>query len=284
MKLPISVIVLTYNEEAKIEECLRSVADFIEDIFIVDSFSTDNTLLIAKKYTEKIYTHTFEDYSKQRNWALKNLPIQTEWVFNLDADIRVDESLKTELINEFSSNQANKYNGYLITRKTIFMGKWIKHGGCYPVYHAVLFKKAHGMCEEARYNQHFVVEGKTKILKGCLIDVVSDNLSNYIIRHNRWTSIDALDQFLEEDQISRNIGVKQKLFGNPMERRRYFRRLYLKLPLLIKPFIYFLYRYFLRLGFLDGKEGLIFHTLHAFWCQFVIDAKIYEIEMQNKSK
>src|SRR3990167_9149717 len=132
MQLPLTVIILTFNEEKNFESCLESVYDWAKEIFIVDSFSTDKTLEIAKKYTDKIYQHPFEDYSKQRNWALNNLLIKTEWVFNLDADIRVSEELQKELVKIFSNNEEKNYNGFLITRKTIFLGRWIKHGGHYP--------------------------------------------------------------------------------------------------------------------------------------------------------
>ena len=187
-----------------------------------------------------------------------------------------------ELVKIFSNNEEKNYNGFLITRKTIFLGRWIKHGGHYPVYHAVLFRHGYGFCEEARYNQHFVTNGKVKKLKGALIDVVTEDLTAFTMRHNKWASLDAYDQILGEDQISNKTGVKQNIFGNPMERRRYFRNLYLRFPLLVKPFLYFFYRYIIRFGFLDGKEGLIFHTLHAFWYQFLVDAKIFEYKQKLK--
>jgi len=284
MKIPLSVIVLSYNEEKNIEACLKSVVDFVEDIFLVDSFSTDKTKEIAKKYTDKIYEHKFENYGKQRNWALTNLPIKTKWVLNLDADHRVLDNLRAELESIFLDKKEVNCDGFLITRKTVFMGKWIRHGGHYPVYQPILFKIGTGYCEEERYNQHLNVNGKVLKLKGDIEDIIADDLTTFISRHNRWASDDAIDQILGEDQVSKNTGVKQDLFGNPMERRRFFRSFYLRLPLFIRPFIYFFYRYFLRLGFLDGKEGLIFHTLQCFWYQFLVDAKIYECKQKQASK
>lgn len=283
-KLPISVIILTYNEEKKVEDCLKSVCDFVEDIFVVDSFSRDKTLDIAKKYTKNIVQREFENYGKQRNWALENLPIKTKWVLNLDSDHRVTKELQNCLLNEFAKTSVNDYDGFLISRKTIFMNKWIKHGDHYPVYQPILFKKGYGRCEEHRYNQHLYVNGRVKKISGDIEDIVSDDLSSFIHRHNKWASSDALDLFLGQDQIATKSGVRQDLFGNAMERRRYFRGLYLKLPLFLRPFIYFIYRYFLRLGFLDGIEGLIFHTLQCFWYQFLVDAKIYEYKKKLKDK
>lgn len=282
-KLPISAVILTYNEERKIEDCLKSISDLVEDVFVVDSFSTDKTLEIAKKYTNNIFQHEFENYGKQRNWALKTLPINSKWVLNLNSDQRIEENLKIELIKRFASNDLYA-DGYLITRKTIFLNKWIKHGGHYPVYDAVLFKSGCGFCEESRYDQVFTINGKVDVMSGDIEDIVTDSLSNFIFRHNKWSTYEAIDQVLENDQISRKLGVKQNLFGNPMERRRYFKAIYMKLPLFVRPIIYFIYRFFLKFGFLDGKEGLIFHFLQGFWFRFLVDAKIYEITSYSAGK
>ena len=277
MKLPISAIILTYNEEKNIQACLDSVKDFVQDIFIVDSFSTDRTLEIAKKYTDKIFQHEFENYGEQRNWALNNLPIKTELILNLDADHRISNELKEELFGIFSSGRNNDVNGYLISRKTIFMGRWIKYGGHFPVYHGILFRKNYGICEESLYDQHFVIKGKVKKLKNTVNDVVAESLSAFIERHNQWASFEANSQLMiNSDQKTR---LETNIFGNSMERRRFFKnKVYMKLPVLIRPFMYFFYRYFLKLGFLDGKEGLIFHFLQGFWFRFLVDAKICEMK------
>ncbi len=284
MKFPISAVILTYNEEKNIENCLKSISGFLREIFIVDSFSTDKTLEIARHYTDKIFQHEFENYGKQRNWALNNLPITTEWILNLNSDQRITEDLKKELTGIFSKNEHLDFNGFLIARKTMFMGRWIKHGGHYPVYDVVLFKKGHGICEESRYDQLFTVEGKAKKIKGDIVDIVTASLSDFTLRHNKWSSFEALDQTLGEDQLSRESGVIPNIFGNSMERRRCLKSFYMKLPLFVRPFIYIFYRYFLRLGFLDGIEGLIFHFLQGFWFRLLVDAKIYEIKRQMHKK
>ena len=130
MKLPISLIILTYNEEKNIGECLESVKDLFEEIFIVDSYSTDKTLEIAGKYTNKIYKNPFKNYSAQRNWAFEKLPLKKDWIFNMDADHRMTPELGKELVSIFSAPVSENISGYMASRKTIFMGKWIRHGGC----------------------------------------------------------------------------------------------------------------------------------------------------------
>lgn len=271
VKLPISVIVLAFNEEKNIEDCLRSVAGWVDAIYVVDSFSTDKTLELAKKYTSNIYQNPFRNYSQQRNWALANLPFKSPWVFNLDADHRVDELLRDELQTFFSGPVPEKVNGLLITRKAIFMGRWIKHGGHYPVYHSALFRTGTGRCEDRLYDQHFVVEGHLEKVRGNIVDIISDSLTKFTDRHNKWASLEA------EEQLSGEGGeIRSDIFGHAIEKRRALRNFYNSAPLFLRCFLYFVYRYFIRLGFLDGKQGLIFHFLQGFWYRFLVDAKIYE--------
>jgi len=280
MKLPISVIILTYNEEKNIEACLQSVYGWVEEIFIVDSFSTDKTLEIARKYTNKIYQHPFENYSKQRNWAFENLPIKTEWIFNLDADHRITNELRDELIEIYSKEIEKTITGFMISRRTIFMSRWIKYGGHYPVYHAVLFRKGMGFCERRLYDQHFVVSEKIiKVIKGDIIDIIADSISRFSERHLKWATFEAVEQL-----IGTGGEIESSISGNPIQKRRFLRNLYNRFPKFIRPFLYFIYRYFFRFGFLDGKEGLIFHFLQGFWYRFLVDTKIYEIEKKAKEE
>lgn len=286
MKLPISIIILTFNEERNIESCLESVCDFVEDIFVVDSFSTDKTLEISRRYTDKIFQHEFENYGSQRNWALNNLPLQTEWVLNLDADHRVSERLRSELVKIFSMDHKINENSFLITRKAIFMDRWIQYGNQYPVYHAVLFRKGSGMCENKLYDQHFLVNGKVKVING-YIENIASQLADFTLRHEKWSTLEAVEYLKEKHKVGKYGEYKvvlKNLFGDPIQKRRYFKELYLKLPLLIRPFVYFWYRYVFKFGFLDGKEGLIFHFLQGLWFRFLVDAKIYEIEGKAKKE
>lgn len=278
-----SVIILTFNEERNIEACLQSLLPLNAQIFIVDSGSTDKTLAICGKYTTHIYDHPFTNYGAQRNWALNNLPITTNWVLNLDADHRVTPELADELITTFKNPVESELNGFLVSRRTMFMGKWIKHGGHYPTYHAILFRKGFGQCEDKLYDQHFKVTGKTQLLKHDMIDIITDSLNTFISRHNHWATLEAKYHFDELNVDEDNEGVvKAKFFGNPIERRRFIKKRYESFPLFVRPVIYYVIRYFIRLGFLDGTEGLIFHFLQGFWFRFLVDAKIYELNKANK--
>lgn len=280
-----SVIILTYNEEKNIGACLDSLKPLNADIYIVDSGSADKTLDICRNYTSNIFHHPFDNYGAQRNWALNNLPIASNWVLNMDADHRVTPELAEELTEIFSKQINPGINGFLVSRRTMFMGKWIKHGGHYPTYHAILFRKEFGQCEDKLYDQHFKVTGKTQLMKGDMIDIITDSLTTFIARHNHWATLEARYHFDELNKDEANEGVvKAKFWGNPIERRRYIKKRYESFPLFARPVIYYLIRYFIRLGFLDGPEGLIFHFLQGFWFRFLIDAKIYELNKAHHLK
>jgi glycosyltransferase involved in cell wall biosynthesis len=278
--LPLSVIILTYNEEKNIRDCLESVKDWASEIWVVDSYSTDSTLTIVRQYTDKICQHPFENYACQRNWALQNLPIASEWILNLDADHRTTPEFRQELAERFTRGVSDETKGFLASRRTMFMGRWIKHGGHYPVYHAVMFRKGWGCCEDRLYDQHFVIQGKVETLSGDIIDIVSDSLTKFIERHNKWATLEAMEQLSHQAKATDRI-VQAKFFGHEIERRRFWRSSYGKCPLFVRSFLYFVYRYFFKLGFLDGTEGLIFHMLQGFWYRFLIDAKMYEMGKQK---
>jgi glycosyltransferase involved in cell wall biosynthesis len=278
----LSIIILTHNEEKNIEACLKSVLDLNCPIFLVDSGSTDNTLKIVEEFPVQLSHHPFQNYGQQRNWALKNLPIATPWVLNMDADHRMTPELASEINQVLTKPIEENTKGFLISRRTIFLGQWMKHGGHYPVYHAILFKKDFGHCEDKLYDQHFVVNGYCETLKADMIDTLTDSLQSFTERHNRWSTLEAEDQFYKYTLKNKTGLVKAKALGNAQQRRRYAKSIYEKFPLFVRPFIYFFVRYFLKLGFLDGKKGLVFHFLQGFWFRFLVDAKIYELKKKKR--
>lgn len=282
--LPISTIILTYNEEKNIEHCLKSIYGWLDKIFVVDSYSTDGTLEIVKRYTDKIYRHAFENQAKQFNWALDNLPITTEWIMRLDADERITPELRDELLKEFPMIPKG-ITGLFVKRRVYFMGRWIKHGGYYPTWLLRIFRKGKAKAEQKWMDEHIrVLEGEIKKLDNDIIDENRKGLSFWVEKHNNFATREMMEiAGLIEKEIDKT--VNPHLLGNPVQRKRWLKeKFYLRLPLFIRPFLYFLYRYLLRLGFLDGKEGLIFHFLQGFWYRFLVDAKIYEYRKTLKDK
>ena len=285
MALPISVIILTYNEEKNIEDCLKSIHGWVKDIFIVDSFSTDKTLEIAQKYTDKVYQNPFMTQAKQFNWALETLQMESEWIMRLDADEYVMPELKSELIHNLPSLD-DSISGLFMKRRVYFMGRWIKHGGYYPTWLLRLWRNGKGVCEERWMDEHIkITHGQTDFLNNDIIDYNKKNLHWWIGKHNAYATREAIDimnlryNFMSQDNIS------AELFGTQDQRKRWLKEnLYAKMPLFVRPFIYFMYRYFFKLGFLDGKEGLVWHFLQGFWYRFLVDAKIYEVQKKAKAE
>lgn len=278
-KLPISVIILTYNEEKNIGDCLKSVHGLADEIFIIDSYSTDKTLQIVRKYTDKIYQHPFETQAKQFNWALNNLPIASEWIMRLDAD----EMATPELVSELSQiifNISRGVTALYVKRRVYFMGRWIKHGGYYPIWLLRIWRNGKGFCEERWMDEHIKLsDGEFEFLKNDIIDENHKSLHWWIGKHNNYATREAIDILnLKYKFLNYGNTVSAKLLGAQEQRKRYIKeKIYANVPLFVRPFLYFLYRYFIKLGFLDGREGLIWHLLQGFWYRFLVDAKIYEI-------
>jgi hypothetical protein len=173
--------------------------------------------------------------------------------------------------------------GFLVSRRIEFLGRHIKHGGLYPTFHCRIFQADVGRCEDRAYDQHFVVDGPVQNLKADLIEVTATSLESWTNRHNRWAQMEAryLTSLVTEDS---GADLKPDLLGTPIERRRWLRNSVLeKAPIFTRAFAYFLYRYILRGGFLDGKPGLVYHVLHGFWFRFYVDACIYELTKGNRS-
>jgi len=274
-RLPVSVIVLTLNEEQNLDACLASVAAWAGEIWVLDSGSTDATLAIARRYTDKLAAHPFENYARQRNWAVDTLPLQHEWVFHIDADERATPELAASIARFFATGRHQQADGAMFSRRTIFMGRPILHGGHYPVFHLRLLRHARGRCEDRLYDQHFLVDGPSVRLQGDLIDVIASDLLTWTQRHTRWAELEAREQLAAADPARRLVAPS--LTGTPIQRRRWLRVSYGRAPLFARAFGYFFLRYILRLGFLDGVEGLIFHFLQGCWYRFLIDARLYEL-------
>lgn len=276
-RVPISLIVLTYNEEINVEHTLESVKDWIGEVIILDSYSTDKTLDFCRKYTDKIYQHPFENQAKQFNWALDHVPIAYDWVMRLDADEMVTSELAAEICQALPM-LSEDVTGIYLKRRVYFMGRWIKHGDYYPMWFLRLFRKGYGRYEEITEEHIVLSKGRAVRLKNDFIDYNRKGLTFWTDKHNHWSIGEMADtmSLMGHGQLPLST-VKPSLFGSQERRRRWLKRnLYAKFPLFLRAFFYFGYRYVLRFGFLDGKEGLIFHFLQGCWYRFLVDAKIYE--------
>jgi glycosyltransferase involved in cell wall biosynthesis len=233
---------------------------------------------IAEAAAAKVVSHAFEHYAAQRNWAQENLSLRSEWLLHLDADERLTPAL-VEQINQMMAAPPPDVDGFLLRKRTVFMGRWIRHGGHYPSYHLRLFRRGRGFCEDRLYDQHFLVRGRVARLHSDYIDVVASDLSTWTRRHVRWAELEAQEVLFRGRGADR---VRPRVFGNAIERRRWLReRVFWRCPLFVRAFGYWLYRYFLRFGFLDGVEGLIFHFMQGCWYRFLVDANVYSARRRS---
>lgn len=274
----VAVIVLTLNEEKNLPALIESITPLRPELFVVDSGSQDGTCDIARAVGAQVFHNPWENYAAQRNWAFDNLPITAKWTLCLDADERLTPELATE-IRDIVNREDGSVHGYMLRKRTVFLGRWLRWGGQYPAYHLRLFRSGCAFCEDRLYDQHFVVDGETVSTRHDYIDIITDSLTKWTDRHNTWATLEAAEISMRDHSVRQ---VQPNLLGSPIERKRFYRtKIYQRFPLFVRPFMLFFFDYVIRLGFLDGRPGLIFHVLQRFWFRFLIDAKIFELKSKR---
>lgn len=279
----VSILMLTLNEEINLERSLSAISDWIDDIVIVDSFSTDRTLEIAKQHNARIYQHVFENHAKQWSWAMRHIPFKYEWVWMYDPDHCSTPDLKREILNYFDKGVEDNINGFYIKRRNVFRGRWIRHGGYYPKHMLKIVRHKLVSFDENEFDYRAYVPGKTVSLKH---DIVEENLKEesivfWLEKHIRFACCQAEEELLRRKNPG-NWKVTPKFFGTSDQRTLWLKIQWYRMPLYIRPIIYFIYRYFIKLGFLDGKQGFVFHFLQAFWYRLIVDIKIEELKSSKK--
>ncbi|AYN66662.1 glycosyltransferase family 2 protein [Euzebyella marina] len=280
--LSISTIILTYNEEKHIERCILNAQKFSDEIFLVDSFSNDRTVEIAESMGAKVYQNKWENnYAKQFNWGLNNLPIETTWVFRLDAD----EYLTNELVEEIHSkvsHLSSNISGVVFERKMFFLNKLMTKG-MLQMNMLRLFKYQQGFCEERWMDEHIILtNGESILFDNYFVDHNLNSLGWWTQKHNGYSIREAVDllnlelNFLDD----KSKGAYGKKLSEDAESKREKKKKYANMPLFVRAFIYFLYRYIIKLGFTQGKEGFLWHFLQGWWYRTLVDAKIYEIKKE----
>lgn len=278
--LDLSVIILTYNEELHIRRCLENVRLIARDVYIIDSFSTDQTLSIAREFPNvHILQNKWENnYAKQFNWGLKNAHIQTKWILRLDAD----EYLLPELIQELQDKLPvlpDDVNGIIFNRRHIFMGKWMKRG-IYPVKLLRVFRAGKGMCEQRLMDEHIqLTDGRIIEFEHDFCDHNLNDLSWFCHKHVNYAIREAVDLLdIELNLTGAAATDEEKEISKQASSKRMAKHKYVHQPLFWRSFAYFCYRYFLKGAFLDGKIGFIWTFLQGWWYRTLVDAKVFEIK------
>jgi glycosyltransferase involved in cell wall biosynthesis len=274
-RVPVSVIVPIKNEAGNLPRCLDSIR-WADEIFVVDSQSTDGSVEIAQQHGAQVVQFQFNGtWPKKKNWALENLPFRNEWVFILDAD----EVLPPEAEQEFAKAiaEAGETAGYWINRRFMFMGKWLRHS-YYPNWNLRLFRHSLGRYEKLteadtrsgdnEVHEHVIVRGATGRLRCEMDHYAFPSVEVFIEKHNRYSNWEAR---VSADQLA---GSGAQISSGQVERRRKLKQFSQRLP--FRPLLRFLYIYVWQKGFLDGREGYYFARLHGFY-ELLSVAKTYEL-------
>jgi glycosyltransferase involved in cell wall biosynthesis len=271
----LTAIILTYNEEIHLQRCLNSIKGVVQDVFIIDSYSTDSTKEIAANNGAHFHENSWVNYSEQFNWGLNNCPITTEWILRLDADEYLTPELQVE-IKDNLSQLSTDISGVEVPLKRVFLNRHMKHG--LGVIRMLRIFRKDKACMESRWmDEHIeILEGKVVAFKNSFADDNLNELGWWTAKHNSYSSREVIDLLdVEFNLLSSNLDVK--LSDQALQKRK-LKLKYVKMPLFFRSFIYFVYRYIFRLGFLDGKEGFLWHFLQGWWYRTLVDSKIYEIK------
>jgi glycosyltransferase involved in cell wall biosynthesis len=269
--VPVSVLVPTLDEELNLPDCLQSVS-WADEVFVVDSYSHDRTLAIARAHGAHVVQHAFESYSRQKNWALDTLPFRNEWVLILDADERVTPELRCAIERAVASGA---YDGYYLNRRVFFLGTWIRHAGWYPSWNLRLFRHRLGRYDDREVHEHVVLNGRVGYLEADLLHVDRRGLEAFIARHNRYSTLEAIARRKAERDAPDRARLPVSLLASPVQRKRFLReRVWPRVP--GKPLALFVYMYVLRRGFLDGRAGFVLCVFHAFQ-EFMVGLKLAEL-------
>ncbi|WP_414564051.1 MULTISPECIES: glycosyltransferase family 2 protein [unclassified Anabaena] len=266
-----SIYILTYNEELDIAACIES-AMLSDDIIVVDSCSSDRTVEIASRYAVRTVQHAFESHGRQRTWMLESIPPKYEWVYILEADERMTPELFAECVQ---ASQNPDYIGYYVAERVMFMNHWIRRSTQYPRYQMRLFRHGKVWFTDYGHTEREVCDGATSFLKETYPHYTcSKGLSRWIEKHNRYSTDEAKETLYQIEQGK--VNWRDLFLGKTeVEKRRALKDLSLRLP--ARPFLRFLYMYFMLGGCLDGRAGLAWCTLQAFY-EYLILLKAWEMK------
>lgn len=281
--IPLTVLVVTRNEEANIARCLESVRGLADQAFVVDSESTDRTVAVARPLADEVRNLPYEHgriIPWIFQWGLDHLPMRNEWVLILEADQAVTPALRSELETLFADGpEAIPRDGYYIRRRQIFRGRPIRFGGYGGKHLLKLFRRSKSALDPVEQDTRVYVRGPVGRLRAPLEEwnKKEDSILFYLEKHLRYAEAFAREE-LERRRGRATWKTRPRLFGTPDERVLWLKSMYMRLPLYLRPFLYFFYRYFLLFGILDGRNGFVFHFLQAFWFRLIVDIRLEELE------
>jgi glycosyltransferase involved in cell wall biosynthesis len=272
----LSIIVLTFNEAIHLERLLDNLMLLTDKIYVVDSYSTDETTAILEAKHIIYKQHAFVNHSKQINFAIDSNPFETTWTMRMDADELISEALKNELVYKLGLLDKSEINGFYLKRKVKFFGKELNYGNLNPMWLLRIWRNGEGVCNEKWMDEKIVLKNpKTLKLDHVFYDHNLNDLTWWTQKHNHYASREAIEILKERYLRSTNSTKKASNRDLVLFALKSF---YNKVPIFLRPILLFLYSYFMRLGFLDGKQGLVWNILQVLWYRFLVDTKVYEIQ------
>jgi glycosyltransferase involved in cell wall biosynthesis len=275
-------VVLTYNEAPNIRHCLDSVSDLCE-IFVVDSGSDDETVAICHEYTPHVYTNPYVNHASQWQWALDNLPLTGDWVLALDADFTVSPALRSRISYQLVQ-LSDRIAGVYVRHLYVFGGNLIRFGGT-KQYWLRLIRRGRARPDLSDLvDFRFVVDGDVIRWREAVVEYNrhDDDISVWSRKQDKFALRLAVEEELRRAGRHR-WQLRPRFFGRTDERFAWLRDRWLRVPLFLRPVIYFVYRYLLFGGFLDGRGGFLYHALQGFWLRLVVDWKIVQLRRHNLS-
>ena len=274
----IGILILSFNEEIHLERCILHAKKLSNQIFVVDSFSTDSSIAILEKYSIPYLKHPFTTHAKQINVGIDSFPFEVNWLLRLDCDEILSDSLIAEIKNMISDPSKGSINGYFIQRKVHFLNGILQHGMINPIWLLRLWKKGAGKCNDLWMDEKIeLLNPKTERLNGLLYDHNLNDLSWWTQKHNSYATREAYEILRQKYQL--HTPEETKTQDRWIVK---FKRVYNRLPIFVRPLMLFFYAYFIKLGFLDGKRGLIWNFLQVFWYRFLVDVKVFEFELKHQ--
>ena len=275
----ITAVILTFNESIHLQRCIESIFPLTKNIVVVDSFSTDDTVDIARRTGATILQRAWQNnHSVQFNWALSQLPASTEWVFRIDAD----EILTTALIDEIKQTLLtinSSIVGLQCIRKMVFQGSLLKYGGMGGTRTLRLFRFGHGRSESRWMDEHIKLNGQSLNLSGAIIDNNLQSLEWWRAKHENYAKREAVDLLNLKYHFSASDSVASQAVVSQLSLKRKIKeKIYARLPKGLRSMAYFMYRYILLGGFLDDANGRSFHRLQGYWYRNLADHNVAQVE------
>lgn len=280
MSLDLTVIILTKNESLHIGRALKNIRGLARDVIVVDSFSTDDTVDICRRYGAVVLQNKFINQAKQFQWALDNADIRGKWVMRLDADELIEADLRTELEQKLPTLPEDVV-GVNLKRKHIFMDRWVRYGGRYPLVLLRMWRNGHGRIEDRWMDEHMMVSGgRTITMKSSFVDHNLNDITFFIDKHNAYATREALEVLAQRHKLvpRREVLNTKSASAQAAIKRLIKESVYNRLPFTVSATLYFIWRYIFQLGIFDGRSGLVYHFLQGYWYRFLVGAKLMELE------